>query len=163
MKTTKMMLEYIASCSKTSLESFELARLNDRANLRKQMIEILDELIEVDVQARIAEWVLVQRRDREQGQGQGALRRPPQQTLRDAALRDSSGLRQLNSEPHDDAERAASMVNHPVIAALREALPDEPLHARQDKSQPAQAKTPAPAPPARTSECGMAMKSKRIA
>jgi hypothetical protein len=31
----KPMLEYLASCSKVSLESFELAGLNDRANLRK--------------------------------------------------------------------------------------------------------------------------------
>ena len=163
MKTTKMMLEYIASCSKTSLESFELARLNDRANLRKQMIEILDELIEVDVQARIAEWVLVQRRHREQAQGQSALRRPLQQALRGAALNPSGGLRQLNSEQCDDTDRAASMVNHPVIAALREALPDGTLHGRQDKPQPAQAKSAAPASAARTSEGGMAMKSKRIA
>jgi hypothetical protein len=61
MKTTKPMLQYLATCSKTSLQSFELARLNDRANLRKQMIEILDELIEMDIQARIAEWMLAQR------------------------------------------------------------------------------------------------------
>ena len=164
MKTTKMMLEYIASCSKTSLESFELARLNDRANLRKQMIEILDELIEVDVQARIAEWVLVERR-REQAQRHAGLRQPPQQALRlrDPVLPNSSGLRRLNPEEHDDADRTASMANHPVIAALREALPDGPLRARQEKAQPAQAKAPAPAPPVHTPECGMAMKSKRIA
>ncbi len=62
MKTTKPMLEYLATCSKVSLESFELARLNERANLRKEMVELLDELIEVDIQARIAEWLLTQRR-----------------------------------------------------------------------------------------------------
>lgn len=62
MKTTKPMLEYLASCSKTSLESFELARLNDRANLRKRIIELMDELVEVDVQARVAEWIRVHRR-----------------------------------------------------------------------------------------------------
>lgn len=62
MKTTKPMLEYLSTCSKISLESFELARLNDRANLRKHMIELLDELIEVDIQARVAEWILAQRR-----------------------------------------------------------------------------------------------------
>ncbi|HEU5411181.1 MAG TPA: hypothetical protein VFU57_09195 [Candidatus Acidoferrales bacterium] len=166
MKTTKMMLEYIASCSKTSLESFELARLNDRANLRKQMIEILDELIEVDVQARIAEWVLVERR-REQAQRHAGLRRPPQQALRGAVLPNSSGLRELKPKEDEDADHVASMVNHPVIASLREALPDGPLHARQEKSQPAQAKAPAPvpapAPTVRTSECSVTMKSKRIA
>jgi len=84
MKTSKAMLEYITTCSKISLESFQLARLNDRANLRKQMVEILDELIEVDIQARVAEWVLVQRRRQEQEKkaqeraALGNLRRPLQ-------------------------------------------------------------------------------------
>lgn len=62
MKTTKPMLEYLATCSKISLESFELARLNDRANLRKRIIELMDDLVEADIQARIAEWMLVHRR-----------------------------------------------------------------------------------------------------
>jgi hypothetical protein len=56
------MLDYLATCSKTSLESFELARLNDLANLRKHMIEIVNEWVEADIQARIAEWVLLHRR-----------------------------------------------------------------------------------------------------
>src|SRR5215469_3474382 len=64
MKTTKPLLEYLATCSKISLESFELARLNDRANLRQRIIELMDELVEVDIQARIAEWILVHRRRR---------------------------------------------------------------------------------------------------
>lgn len=62
MKITKPMLEYLASCSSASLESFELARLNDKANLRKQMIEVLDQWVEVDVQARVANWILARRR-----------------------------------------------------------------------------------------------------
>ena len=162
MKTTKMMLEYIASCSKTSLESFELARLNDRANLRKQMIEILDELIEVDVQARIAEWVLVHRRRGGRAREQAGLRRPPQQALR-GALPNASGLRQLDPEEEDEADRAPSMANHPVISALRDALPDGPLRARQQKLPPSQSNTPAPSASAQSPECSVAMKSKRIA
>jgi hypothetical protein len=75
MKTTKPMLEYLATCSKTSLQSFELARLNDRANLRKQMIEILDELIEMDIQARIAEWLLAQRQHTRMQRAQRRIRR----------------------------------------------------------------------------------------
>lgn len=63
MKTTKPMLEYLAKCSKITLESFVLARLNDRANLRKELNEVLDELIEVDIQSRIAEWILVYRQE----------------------------------------------------------------------------------------------------
>lgn len=72
MKTSKPMLEYLASCSKASLESFELARLNDRANLRKSMAELLDELIEVEIQARVAQWALAHRRE---AQAQMAPRR----------------------------------------------------------------------------------------
>lgn len=75
MKTTKPMLEYLSTCSKISLESFELARLNDRANLRKHMIELLDELIEVDIQARVAEWILAQRRRRSETRPQRRIRR----------------------------------------------------------------------------------------
>lgn len=63
MKTDKPMLEYLATCSKITLESFVLARLNDRANLRKELNEVLDELIEVDIQSRIAEWILVYRQE----------------------------------------------------------------------------------------------------
>ncbi|HEV2617488.1 MAG TPA: hypothetical protein VGU63_12860 [Candidatus Acidoferrales bacterium] len=75
MKTTKPMLDYLATCSQTSLESFQLARLNDLANLRKQMIEIVDQWVESDIQARIAEWILVRRRR------QSPLR-PPQSVRR---------------------------------------------------------------------------------
>src|SRR5579859_5411523 len=75
------MLDYLATCSKTSLESFELARLNDLANLRKHMIEIVNEWVEADIQARIAEWVLLHRRQ------QAAARRPPQRVRRARAAR----------------------------------------------------------------------------
>lgn len=162
MKTTKMLLEYIATCSKTSLESFELARLNDRANLRKQMIEILDELIEVDVQARIAEWVLVQRR-REQAQHQAGLLRHPQHVFRGASLQSATVLRQLHPEESEDLDRAAEIMHHPVLAALREALPNGPLHARQEKTPATQVRAPAPASCAQASEPDIAIKSKRIA
>jgi hypothetical protein len=80
MKTTKPMLEYLATCSKVSLESFELARLNDRANLRKEIVELLDELIEVDIQARIAEWVLTHRRL------QAAMQRAPRRVQRNRSV-----------------------------------------------------------------------------
>lgn len=162
MKTTKMLLEYIATCSKTSLESFELARLNDRANLRKQMIEILDDLIEVDVQSRIAEWVLVQRR-REQAQRQAGLLRPPQHALRGAVLQSANVPRRLPPEESEDLDRAAELMNHPVLAALREALPNGPLHARQGKTAPAQSPSPAPATSVQAPESSIAIKSKRIA
>jgi len=64
MKTNKPMLEYLATCSRHSLEAFELARLNERANLRKQLIEVLDQWVEADVQSRVAGWILAQHRER---------------------------------------------------------------------------------------------------
>lgn len=80
MKTSKPMLEYLASCSTTSLQSFQLARLNERANLRKELIDVVDELIEVDIQSRIAEWILVYRQE------QAALPRRARRPRRRPAL-----------------------------------------------------------------------------
>lgn len=80
MKTDKPMLEYLATCSKITLESFVLARLNDCANLRKELNEVLDELIEVDIQSRIAEWILVYR------QQQAALPQRARRSRRGPAL-----------------------------------------------------------------------------
>lgn len=87
MKTTKPMLEYLATCSKISLQSFELARLNDCANLRKDMIELLDEIIEVDSQARVAEWILAHR-------SRQTEERPPRRVCAN-----SSGASQADSLP----------------------------------------------------------------
>lgn len=80
MKTDKPMLEYLANCSKVTLESFVLARLNDRANLRKELNEVLDELIEIDIQSRIAEWILVYKQE------QAALPRRTRRPRRAPAL-----------------------------------------------------------------------------
>ena len=62
-------VNYLLTCSEPSLESFELARLNHIANFRKQIREIVDEWIAAEVEARLARWVLDQRR----GQDQGAI------------------------------------------------------------------------------------------
>jgi hypothetical protein len=51
-------LEYLASCSKTALESFELSRLNQAANYRKDVQQILQGWIDTEVDARIARWIL---------------------------------------------------------------------------------------------------------
>ena len=55
-------LEYLATCSDESLESFHLARLNRAALLRKQILEILESWVQSDVEARIARWMLEKRR-----------------------------------------------------------------------------------------------------
>jgi len=61
MKTTQPLLDFLATCSENSLQSFELARLNDISNLRQQLLQQLaatvDEMIEADIQARLAQWM----------------------------------------------------------------------------------------------------------
>jgi hypothetical protein len=54
--------EYLVSSSQASLESFELARLNAVANLRKEFRQLVDEWIEAEIEARMARWVLETRR-----------------------------------------------------------------------------------------------------
>lgn len=114
MKTSKPMLEYLSTCSRISLESFELARLNDRANLRKELIEVMDELIEVDIQSRIAEWILVYR------QKQDALprryrrpRRRPALDLNDLTLPLLPDERPANSLAHD-SDDSDSLGRRPI-------------------------------------------------
>jgi hypothetical protein len=62
MRATRPPVDYLASCSKSSLESLELSRLNVAANLRKQFHQILNDLIESEVDARLARTILEWRR-----------------------------------------------------------------------------------------------------
>src|SRR5579863_644911 len=55
-------LEYLISSSEESLESFELSRLSNVANLRKELRTVLDEFVEAEIEARIARWILEGRR-----------------------------------------------------------------------------------------------------
>jgi hypothetical protein len=51
-------IEYLVASSKNSLEAFELAQLNQSSNLRKEFRQILDEWVQVEVDGRIARWIL---------------------------------------------------------------------------------------------------------
>jgi hypothetical protein len=85
MKTTQPLLNYLATCSEASLQSFELARLNDVANLRQQLLEqmmtTVDQMIEAEIQARLAQWVHNRRRR--------TPRRSTQRDRRSRAIRDA--------------------------------------------------------------------------
>ena len=61
---------YLFSCSKESLESFELSRLNRAANLRKELRQITEEWIQAEVESRLARWILEQRRSESPAQTQ---------------------------------------------------------------------------------------------
>jgi hypothetical protein len=54
-------LEYLATSSEASIESFHLSRLNAVANLRKELHEIFEEWVEAEVQARLAQWLLARK------------------------------------------------------------------------------------------------------
>ncbi len=82
---TRPPLEYLATCSKVSLEAFELSRLNETANLRKEVRQILNGWIESEVDARIARWIL----DSKQSQAEHRDRRP-------AAMKQPVPLKQLD-------------------------------------------------------------------
>jgi hypothetical protein len=54
----------LAECSRPTLESIELARLNRAADLRKEIHEVIDECIEAEAEARMARWLIENRTDR---------------------------------------------------------------------------------------------------
>ena len=58
MRANRPSVDYLANCSKAALESLELSRLNVAANLRKQFHQVLSELIEQEVDARLARAML---------------------------------------------------------------------------------------------------------
>ncbi|HKV27163.1 MAG TPA: hypothetical protein VJN90_02660 [Candidatus Acidoferrales bacterium] len=126
MKTTKPMLDYLATCSQTSLESFQLARLNDLANLRKQMIEIIDDWVESDIQARIAEWMLLRRRR------QAAPRPTPQSVRR---MRSKQVPLPLIPALDHSLSQFPALASNPVTSALRDAASDEALSTLRRNSE----------------------------
>ncbi|MFZ0036361.1 MAG: hypothetical protein WAK91_02995 [Candidatus Acidiferrales bacterium] len=62
MSDAKPPFHFIATCSTISLQSYELARLDAAANLRRQLQELTDQWIEAEVEARLARWALEHRR-----------------------------------------------------------------------------------------------------
>jgi hypothetical protein len=62
MSDVKPPFHYLATCSKVSLESFEMSELNKSSMRRKEAIEVLDAWVEAEVNARLARWVLEHRR-----------------------------------------------------------------------------------------------------
>jgi hypothetical protein len=50
--------EYLSNASSTSLQSFELSRLNHAANLRREIGALLDQWLEETSQALLARWLL---------------------------------------------------------------------------------------------------------
>jgi hypothetical protein len=57
-------LHFLTTCSETSLENFELAKLADVANLRSQLHRVLDDLMDASNQAALARLFRAQGRQR---------------------------------------------------------------------------------------------------
>jgi hypothetical protein len=60
-------IDYLHSASRSSLQSFELARLNHAANLRREIAVLIDQWLEETAEAMLARWMLDQ---------PGSLRQP---------------------------------------------------------------------------------------
>jgi hypothetical protein len=67
MGSDQLPLEYLVTSSQTALEGFELSRLSQCANLRKELRQITDQWIEVEIEARMARWILECRRAQDSG------------------------------------------------------------------------------------------------
>jgi hypothetical protein len=62
MSDTRPALEYLVACSDMSLESFQISRMNQAANLRRQVRALVDQWIEAEVDAVLSRWMLEFRR-----------------------------------------------------------------------------------------------------
>src|ERR1039458_2640172 len=51
-------IDYLHTASRSSLQSFELARLNHAANVRRDMSILMDEWIKATSEAMLARWML---------------------------------------------------------------------------------------------------------
>ncbi len=58
MSGTRPALEYLLACSDVSLESFRIARMNQAADLRKQVRALVDEWVEAEVDAGLSRCML---------------------------------------------------------------------------------------------------------
>lgn len=93
MSSTQLPLEYLATSSANCLEGFELARRNEISNLRKEFLQVFDELVEAEIAARIARWILEGRRT--QGDEVAAERLAPAHTSSRELLAKSPEAQQL--------------------------------------------------------------------
>jgi hypothetical protein len=51
-------INYLHNASRSSLQSFELARLNHAANLRREIAALIDQWLEETAEAMLARWML---------------------------------------------------------------------------------------------------------
>lgn len=62
MKCTQPLFDFLTTSSEITLQSFEMSRLDEIAELRQQLRKLIEDWIDADVQARLARWLLEGRR-----------------------------------------------------------------------------------------------------
>lgn len=120
MGVTRPPLEYLASCSKVALESFELSRLSEASNLRKEVQQILQGWIDTEVDARLARWILESKQTQARDGLQGAMAEPVPLKQLDLSFLPSNGAQALAGEAGDAVE-AEDDIRKPSGPKLRRA------------------------------------------
>ena len=106
MGVTRPPLEYLATCSKVALESFELSRLNEASNLRKEVQQILQGWIDTEVDARLARWILESKQAQARDGLQAAMAQPVPLEQLDLSFLPPNGGRTSDGEAEEDAAKA---------------------------------------------------------
>jgi hypothetical protein len=101
-------LDYLHTASRSSLQSFELARLNHAANLRREISVLMDQWIEETSEAMLARWML---------ENHSRLHQP------------SPRAPELLGVQEDSA--ADPFPNHPALRAPARPAPPRPAEPRQ--------------------------------
>lgn len=130
-------LEHLVMSSNTSLESFELSRLNAVANLRKEIRQIVDDWVQAEIEARIARWVLERRRtDAADSQPHVPHYLEPVPAFENAACI-LHAAEEGRSPPHgrqvSPAVKSASRIGRSSDAASRSVLLESPLPREVDQ------------------------------
>jgi hypothetical protein len=118
-RETPSSFDYLLKCSTTSLEGFELARLNRIANLRKELRDLVEEWVAAEVEARVSRWLLEARRTRKQAVlpfGDPVLPSPEPSRLLDTMFADT-----CSATPFPFSPAEAALVRPPDRFASRPA------------------------------------------
>ncbi len=88
-------IDYMQNASRSSLESFELARLNHAANLRREIAVLMDQWLEETAEAMLARWML---------EHHGSLRQPSVSTAESLRTLRDPGAAPLPNTPETPDE-----------------------------------------------------------
>lgn len=120
MGVTRPPLEYLATCSKVALESFELSRLNEASNLRKEVQQILQGWIDTEVDARLARWILESKQTHARDGLQAAMGQPVPLKQLDLSFLPPNGGRTSDGEEEEDSAGPSSPKTHRAGRAPKE-------------------------------------------